>query len=171
MRFDFAKYDRHAGAAAHCSLSDIVVTQAGTGGWAHRQPEYAVTGEKHSSVTVACDGFNTTLEVDPAKLRYDGSGKPCLLNNGAAVVQGADLIFSYAWSTQFTFQPLSSTVIASAWVLITGSARIPPVTPVRLQAWRPDLPAAACALFPSVLVHLCKFTCPPEPCCWLLRLV
>ncbi|KQJ88412.1 TPD1 protein homolog 1 [Brachypodium distachyon] len=104
------------GVAAHCSLSDILVTQTGTGGWAHGQPEYAVTvkntcGCPQSSVTVACDGYNTTLEVDPAKLRYDGNGKPCLLNNGAAVVQGTDVTFSYAWSTQFKFQPISSTVV------------------------------------------------------------
>ncbi|KAF0896374.1 hypothetical protein E2562_021905 [Oryza meyeriana var. granulata] len=104
------------GGAASCSLDNIVMSQSGTGGWAHGQPEYVVTvsntcGCSQSDVHVACDGFNTTLAVDPSKLRppSDG-GKLCLVNGGEPVVQGRDVTFSYAWSPQFKFTPVSSNV-------------------------------------------------------------
>ncbi|BAT14224.1 TPD1 protein homolog 1 [Oryza sativa Japonica Group] len=103
------------GEAASCSLENIVVKQTATGGWAHGQPEYAVTvsnmcGCPQSGVQVACDGFDTTLAVDPAKLRPAAGGNLCLVNSGDPVVQGHDITFSYAWSSQFKFTPVSSTV-------------------------------------------------------------
>ncbi|XP_006660009.1 TPD1 protein homolog 1-like [Oryza brachyantha] len=102
------------GQAEGCSLDNIAVSQSATGGWAHGQPEYAVTvsntcGCPQSDVRVACDGFNTTLAVDPSKLRPAG-GDLCLVNGGTPVVQGHDVTFSYAWSPQFKFTPVSSTL-------------------------------------------------------------
>uniref|UniRef100_A0A0E0J9W7 Uncharacterized protein n=1 Tax=Oryza nivara TaxID=4536 RepID=A0A0E0J9W7_ORYNI len=97
------------GEAASCSLENIVVKHTATGGWAHGQPEYAVT------VSNMCGpasrwGFDTTLAVDPAKLRPAAGGNLCLVNSGDPVVQGHDITFSYTWSSQFKFTPVSSTV-------------------------------------------------------------
>uniref|UniRef100_J3N8P9 Uncharacterized protein n=1 Tax=Oryza brachyantha TaxID=4533 RepID=J3N8P9_ORYBR len=104
------------GEAEGCSLENIAVRMSATGGWAHGQPEYAVTvsntcGCPQSGVHVACGGFNTTLAVDSSKLRpVAGAGDLCLVNGGAPVVQGHDVTFSYAWSPQFKFTPVSSTL-------------------------------------------------------------
>lgn len=62
-----------------CSLSTIVVTQSGTGKWAHGMPVYSATVRNtcrcaQSDVKVDCKGFNTTLSVDPAKLKEIGGG-------------------------------------------------------------------------------------------------
>ncbi|PUZ45033.1 hypothetical protein GQ55_8G187300 [Panicum hallii var. hallii] len=102
-------------AAAGCPPSSIVVTQSGTGEWAHGQPVYAVAvrntcGCAQSDVKVDCAGFDTTLAVDPAKLQPLPAGGLCLVNGGAPVAQGRDVTFSYAWSRQFGFRPVSSTV-------------------------------------------------------------
>ncbi|XP_062197274.1 TPD1 protein homolog 1B-like [Phragmites australis] len=103
-----------AGGAASCPLSSIVVTQSGTGGWAHGQPVYAVAVRNtcscaQSDVRVACGGFVTTLAVDPSKLMPIGGGL-CLVNGGGALVRGRDVTFSYASEKQFGFGPVSSTV-------------------------------------------------------------
>ncbi|CAM0879291.1 unnamed protein product [Alopecurus aequalis] len=103
------------GAMAGCALQNIVVTQAGTGGWAHGQPVYAVTVKNtcvcpQSGIELACDGFSTTLEPDMAKFQYRGDGKLCLLNNGEPLAQGQEVSFSYAWSSQFPLQPAQSTM-------------------------------------------------------------
>ena len=100
-----------------CPPSSIVVTQSGTGEWAHGQPVYAVAvrntcGCAQSDVKVDCAGFDTTLAIDPAKLEVPpaGGGGLCLVNGGAPVTPGRDVTFSYAWSKQFGFRPVSSTV-------------------------------------------------------------
>lgn len=97
-----------------CSLSTIVVTQSGTGKWAHGMPVYSATVRNtcrcaQSDVKVDCKGFNTTLSVDPAKLKEIGGGV-CLVNGGAPLAPGQGVTFSYAWSKQFGFRPVSSTV-------------------------------------------------------------
>ena len=104
-------------AVAGCPPSSIVVTQSGTGEWAHGQPVYAVAvrntcGCAQSDVKVDCAGFDTTLAIDPAKLEVQpaGGGGLCLVNGGAPVTPGRDVTFSYAWSKQFGFRPVSSTV-------------------------------------------------------------
>uniref|UniRef100_A0A0D9XSH3 Uncharacterized protein n=1 Tax=Leersia perrieri TaxID=77586 RepID=A0A0D9XSH3_9ORYZ len=116
------------GEAASCSVESIVVTQRATGVWAHGQPEYAVTvsntcGCAQSDVQLACDGFKTTLSVDPSKLRQSDDGKLCLLNGGDPVVQGHDVTFSYAWMPKFEFTPVSSTVNCSIGDMMDGFVR------------------------------------------------
>jgi hypothetical protein len=79
---------------------DIVVTQARTGELVDGMPVYAVTVKNtcdapQCHIKLSCDGFNTTLKVDPAKFRGDGDGRLCRLNNGNTVVQGHDVNFSY----------------------------------------------------------------------------
>ena len=70
-------------------------------------------GCAQSDVKVDCAGFDTTLAIDPAKLEVlpaGGGGGLCLVNGGAPVTPGRDVTFSYAWSKQFGFRPVSSTV-------------------------------------------------------------
>ncbi|KAL6659838.1 hypothetical protein ACP70R_002667 [Stipagrostis hirtigluma subsp. patula] len=100
---------------SECSLSSILVAQTVTGEWAHGQPVYGVIVANtcrcaQSDLKVACGGFNTTLAVDPSKLRPVDGGDLCLVNDGAPVVIDRDVIFSYAWSEKFRFRPVSSTV-------------------------------------------------------------
>jgi hypothetical protein len=92
-----------------------VVTQADTSDWAHGQPVYAVTVKNtcdcpQSHIMLECDGFKTTLEMDPSKFKYNGDSKLCLVNNGEPVVQGQDVNFRYAWSPKFLLPPANSTL-------------------------------------------------------------
>ncbi|KAF8652184.1 hypothetical protein HU200_062916 [Digitaria exilis] len=103
-----------AAGGAGCSLASITVTQAATGEWAHGQPVRAVTVRNtcacaQSDVEVDCVGFDSDLAVDPSKLRPTG-GERCLVNGGAPVVQGRDVTFAYASSSQFGFRPVYSLV-------------------------------------------------------------
>ncbi|KAF8694245.1 hypothetical protein HU200_038381 [Digitaria exilis] len=98
-----------AGGGAGCSLASIAVTQAATGEWAHGQPVRNTCACAQSDVEVDCVGFDSDLAVDPSKLRPTG-GERCLVNGGAPVVQGRDVTFAYASSTQFAFRPVYSLV-------------------------------------------------------------
>jgi hypothetical protein len=98
-----------------CKLQNIVVTQADTHDVAHGQPVYTVTVKNtcdcpQYNIKLACDGFNTTLEMDPSKFQYHTDGGLCLLNNGEPLVQGHDVNFIYAWSSKFLLPPVQSTI-------------------------------------------------------------
>ncbi|KAJ1275682.1 hypothetical protein BS78_05G154500 [Paspalum vaginatum] len=101
--------------AGECSLSSIVVTQAATGGVGARAAGVGGDGAQHLQLRPVrpeaglrvCDGFDSTLAVDPAKLTPVGGGV-CLVNGGSPVAQGSDMTFSYARGKQFGFQPVSS---------------------------------------------------------------
>uniref|UniRef100_A0ACD5Y9D1 Uncharacterized protein n=1 Tax=Avena sativa TaxID=4498 RepID=A0ACD5Y9D1_AVESA len=103
------------GGATKCNLKNIVVTQTETSEWAHGMSVYAVTVKNtcdcpQSNVMLACDGFNTTLEMDPLEFQYRVDGGLCPLNNGEPVVQGHDVNFKYAWDPPFPLQPAKSTI-------------------------------------------------------------
>ncbi|CAO2146481.1 unnamed protein product [Urochloa humidicola] len=104
-----------AAAASGCSLSRIMVSQSRTGDWAHGKPVYEVRvlntcGCPQSDVKVDCAGYDTTFFPDQTKFKVLGGGL-CLINDEAPVVQGQDVTFNYAWSKQFEFHPVSSTVM------------------------------------------------------------
>ncbi|TVU00267.1 hypothetical protein EJB05_27016 [Eragrostis curvula] len=111
-------------AASQCKVSDLNVTQTAVpahavGGY----PVYAVVVENRcacsqANVKVKCPGFNSAVPIDPEGLLSpdaDG-GELCTLNGGRAIRTGAEhaVTFFYAWSSQFSFEPVSSTLACSA---------------------------------------------------------
>ena len=101
-------------AAGDCPPSSIEVAQSVTKVAVNGQPKYAVRLRNtcrcaQSNVKVARAGFGTTLPVDPGQLRPVGGGL-CLLNGGRPMKQGQFVAFFYAWSKQFAFRRVSSTV-------------------------------------------------------------
>lgn len=104
--------------AAKCSLSDVAVTQTTISGQIGGYPEYYVTVLNgcictQSDVKLACPGFNSSMYVNPDIIRPDADGKLCTLNGGGAVRNGDVIKFYYAWSTRFSFAPVSSTISCS----------------------------------------------------------
>ncbi|PWZ28766.1 Uncharacterized protein Zm00014a_034476 [Zea mays] len=102
-------------AAGACSLSDLAVTQAAVPSKAN---VYAVTVENRcictqANVKLACDGFSSSVAVDPGVLSVDG--KLCTLNGGRPIGMGPEYAvkFSYASPSQFAFKPVSSSIACS----------------------------------------------------------
>ncbi|XP_062182099.1 uncharacterized protein At1g05835-like [Phragmites australis] len=109
------------GNAEYCKLSDLAVTQTVLPGkQVNGYPEYSVAVENRcictqADVKLACSGFNSSLHVDPFVLQPDGDGKLCTLNGGRPVGMGSEhaVKFDYAWSSKFSFEPVSSTIACS----------------------------------------------------------
>ncbi|KAE8781340.1 hypothetical protein D1007_45376 [Hordeum vulgare] len=103
------------GTAAGCRTSDIVVqtdTMPDLG-----RPEYFVTLVNNCACTqknvkLACPGFNSSIVVYPdTAITPDGDGKLCSLHGGGPVGPKEEVFFNYEWSTKFSFDPVSSTII------------------------------------------------------------
>ncbi|XP_058082462.1 TPD1 protein homolog 1A-like [Magnolia sinica] len=108
---------KHAGWAAPCSISNIVVTQVKTGASVEGKPEYEVTIANNcicsqSNVIVRCAGFSSVEKVDPTLLK-PLDGVLCLINNGNGVFQSSPIKFKYAWMTPFDLSPASSQINCS----------------------------------------------------------
>ncbi|KAF7106910.1 hypothetical protein CFC21_107623 [Triticum aestivum] len=105
------------GTAASCRTSDIVVqteTYPDPGG----RPEYFVNVLNNcgscmqKNVKLACPGFNSSIEVYPdTAIKPDGDGKLCTLYAGRPVGPKEKVFFNYEWSTKFSFNPVSSTIV------------------------------------------------------------
>ncbi|KAL6630546.1 hypothetical protein ACP70R_028619 [Stipagrostis hirtigluma subsp. patula] len=103
-----------------CKLSDLAITQTVVPGKVGGYPKYAVTVENRCictqiDVKLACRGFNSAMRIDPDVLRLDGDGELCTLNDGGAIPMGHSYAvkFYYAWSSPFSFRPVSSTIDCS----------------------------------------------------------
>ncbi|ONM53511.1 uncharacterized protein [Zea mays] len=101
--------------ACSCSLSDLDVTQTAV---PSKVNVYAVTVENRcictqANVKLACDGFSSSVAVDPGVLSVDG--KLCTLNGGRPIGMGPEYAvkFSYASPSQFAFKPVSSSIACS----------------------------------------------------------
>jgi hypothetical protein len=68
-----------------------------------------------ANVKLSCGGFNSHVAVVPDVLSLDSDGKLCTLNGGRPIGMGPDhaVKFSYAWRSQFSFEPVSSTIACS----------------------------------------------------------
>ncbi|XP_044961229.1 uncharacterized protein LOC123412339 [Hordeum vulgare subsp. vulgare] len=104
------------GTAGGCRTSDIVVhtdTWPDPGG----RPEYFVNLVNNCACTqknvkLACPGFKSSIEVYPdTAIKPDGDGKLCSLNGGGPIGPKEKVFFNYEWSTKFSFDPVSSTII------------------------------------------------------------
>lgn len=102
-------------AAGASSISDLAVTQAAVPSKAN---VYAVTVENRcictqANVKLTCDGFSSSVAVDPGVLSVDG--KLCTLNGGRPIGMGPEYAvkFSYASPSQFAFKPVSSSIACS----------------------------------------------------------
>ena len=63
-------------------------------------------------IKLACPGYNSSIEVYPASaIRPDGDGMLCTLVGGGPVESDKAIDFYYEWSTKFSFEPISSTVV------------------------------------------------------------
>jgi hypothetical protein len=101
--------------ACSCSLSDLDVTQTAV---PSKVNVYAVTVENRcictqANVKLACDGFSSSVAVDPGVLSVDG--KLCTLNGGRPIGMGPEYTvkFSYTSPSQFAFKPVSSSIACS----------------------------------------------------------
>ena len=83
--------------------------------------KYTVTVENRcictqGNIKLSCSGFTSSLGVNPDVLSVDGDGKFCTLNGGRPIGMGPDygaVKFSYVWSSEFSFKPVSSTIACS----------------------------------------------------------
>jgi hypothetical protein len=68
-----------------------------------------------ANVKLACGGFNASMGVDPGILSVDdGNDNLCTHNGGCPISMGPDSVkFSYTWRSQFSFDPVSSTMACS----------------------------------------------------------
>jgi hypothetical protein len=88
-------------------------TQADPGG----RPEYFVRVVNTCSCTqknikLACPGYNSSIVVYPASaISPDGDGMTCTLVGGGPVESDRAIDFYYEWSTKFSFEPVSSTIV------------------------------------------------------------
>ncbi|XP_062182103.1 uncharacterized protein LOC133886406 [Phragmites australis] len=105
-----------------CKPSDLAITQTVVPGHVvGGYRVYAVAVENRcicsqGEVKLACRGFNSSVHVDPAGvLRPDGDGELCTLNGSRPIAMGLEYAvkFYYAWSSQFSFKPVSSTIACS----------------------------------------------------------
>lgn len=73
------------------------------------------TGASAHRQTWSCRVVNSHLAVVPDVLSLDSDGKLCTLNGGRPIGMGPDhaVKFSYAWRSQFSFEPVSSTIACS----------------------------------------------------------
>ncbi|KAG2380785.1 uncharacterized protein HKW66_Vig0201570 [Vigna angularis] len=97
---------------SQCSLSDIVINQSPTGRKVHGKTEWTVTITNRcacvqKNVKLNCNGFQTIEAVEASFLKV--SGDVCLVSDGQPLFSGATM-FNYAWDTQFSFKPISSTI-------------------------------------------------------------
>uniref|UniRef100_A0ACD5WG04 Uncharacterized protein n=1 Tax=Avena sativa TaxID=4498 RepID=A0ACD5WG04_AVESA len=102
---------------AECNLSDLEVTQTTVPGQTGR---YLVTVKNkcictQTDVKLACAGFDSSIPVDPAGVITPDGGDSdlCTLNGGGPVTNDVAVKFYYAWSTQFSFAPVSSNISCS----------------------------------------------------------
>ncbi|KAM0885013.1 hypothetical protein ACQ4PT_030623 [Festuca glaucescens] len=86
-------------ASEQCGLSDLQVNQTALG--------------NQTNVKLLCPGFNSSIRVDPSVISLDPDGKLCTLINGGAVRKADVIKFNYAWSTEFSFLPVSSGIACS----------------------------------------------------------
>uniref|UniRef100_A0ACD6A8E1 Uncharacterized protein n=1 Tax=Avena sativa TaxID=4498 RepID=A0ACD6A8E1_AVESA len=104
-----------------CALSDLKVTQTTVPGQRGRYALYLVTVENkcictQTDVKLACAGFDSSsIPVNPAGIiTSDGDDSDlCTLNGGYPVTNDAMIKFYYAWSTEFSFAPVSSNISCS----------------------------------------------------------
>ncbi|KAI4986078.1 hypothetical protein ZWY2020_018708 [Hordeum vulgare] len=108
----------HAGNAdaSLCGASDLVVNtniEAGPGG----RPQHFVSvintcNCAQKNIKLSCPGFNYTINVFPASaIRRDSDGANCILFGGRPVGSARSVSFIYESSTNFSFQPVSSTTV------------------------------------------------------------
>jgi hypothetical protein len=105
-------------AREQCSLSDLHVNQTAMGNQVGGYQEYYVEINydcicTQTNVKLLCPGFNSSISVDSSIISRDADGRLCTLVNGGPV-RNADVIkFNYAWSTKFSFSPVSSVIACS----------------------------------------------------------
>ncbi|CAM0876223.1 unnamed protein product [Alopecurus aequalis] len=101
-----------------CSLSDLHVEQTTLQQQVGGYQEYAVEVNNtcictQTNVKLLCPGFNSSMSVDPSIISPDPDGNLCTLVNRGPVTNADVVKFYYAWSTQFSFAPVSSNVACS----------------------------------------------------------
>ncbi|KAF6985258.1 hypothetical protein CFC21_003148 [Triticum aestivum] len=109
------------GGDAQCTVKDLVVaqttapTQPG-----ETYPKHVVTVKNtcvcmQLNVKMDCAGFDSSIDVVPAyTITPDGDNALCTLNGGRPVYGNGTVTFSYAWSTDISFRPVSSYMECSA---------------------------------------------------------
>ncbi|KAM0908567.1 hypothetical protein ACQ4PT_015372 [Festuca glaucescens] len=105
-------------ASEQCGLSDLHVNQTALRNQVGGHQEYSVEVENkcictQTNVKLLCPGFNSSIRVDPGIISLDPDGKLCTLVNGGAVRRADVIKFNYAWSTKFSFSPVSSSIACS----------------------------------------------------------
>ncbi|XP_050124346.1 uncharacterized protein At1g05835-like [Malus sylvestris] len=96
-----------------CATIDLQIRQEKTGNLVQAKPEFQVRVLNacpclQGNVTLDCNGFQTVEVENPVTLLR--SGNECLLNNGSFLTPFNEVVFVYAWDTQFPFKPLSSNI-------------------------------------------------------------
>nr|XP_011459157.1 PREDICTED: uncharacterized protein LOC105349890 [Fragaria vesca subsp. vesca] len=100
----------------YCSVNNMSIEQPQTGKSVQNKPEWNVKITNGCSCTLlnvklSCNGFRTVQDIDPSILSV--SGGECLVKNGQPVYANADFSFTYAWDTQFPFNPISYQIACS----------------------------------------------------------
>ncbi|XBI35733.1 hypothetical protein VPH35_121386 [Triticum aestivum] len=104
------------GSAAGCRTSDLVVTSHTYPDPGGRPVQYKKLVNNcdctQKNVKLACPRFNSSIEVYPdTAIKPDGDGILCSLYAGRPVGPKEKVFFDIHSSTEFSFQPVSSTII------------------------------------------------------------
>ncbi|KAM3207814.1 hypothetical protein ACQJBY_062842 [Aegilops geniculata] len=104
------------GSAAGCRTSDLVVTSQTYPDPGGRPVQYKKLVNNcdctQKNVKLACPGLSSSIEVYPdTAIKPDGDGKLCSLYGGRPVGPKEKVFFDIHSSTQFSFQPVSSTIV------------------------------------------------------------
>ncbi|KAG9439945.1 hypothetical protein H6P81_020110 [Aristolochia fimbriata] len=105
-----------AGWCQQCGLSNIKVTQTGTGNVVQGKSEFqvVVTNDcicSQQDVRFRAAGFQSAEAIDPKIFRQDGGN--FLLNDGQPLHSSETVTFNYAWDNQFSIVPVDSQIACS----------------------------------------------------------
>ncbi|XP_057983620.1 uncharacterized protein LOC131168307 [Malania oleifera] len=98
-----------------CGLSDIKISQTRTGKVVEGKPQWNVVVSNNcncaqAKLLVSCLGFSSVQKVDATKFRQV-SKNTCIVNNGASIVQGKPISFTFAFLTPVDLKPLRSQML------------------------------------------------------------
>lgn len=111
----FFCYNKNAGWAQPCTLSNVSISQSKTGQIISGKPEFEVTISNNcictqTNVKVQCTGFSSVEQVDPAVFSKTDD-QYCLVN--MPITQSSTVSFKYASDVMYNLTPVDSNVSCS----------------------------------------------------------
>lgn len=108
-------YNKNAGWAQPCTVSNVHISQSKTGQIISGKPEFEVTISNNcictqTNVKVQCTGFSSVEQVDPADFSKIDD-QYCLVNK--PITQSSPVSFKYASDAMYNLTPVDSNVSCS----------------------------------------------------------